>query len=124
MGNGELTEGDNFKITSRIRRGEDSVTQFSRQTVGVSCAWNATIASFAAKELPYRGLGTGVKRAIEVIPSIQFESDRDANWLKAIVKRESKSGNADSKENGTDPQKKRLVRRIGPKKGGRWEVIG
>ena len=73
---------------------------------GVSCARNATIASFASKELPYRGLGTGVKRAVEAIPDIQFESDRDANWLKAIVKRESKSGNADSKENGTDPQKK------------------
>ena len=60
-------------IISRIRRGEDSVTQFKRQAVGVSCARNATIASFASKELPYRGLGTGVKRAIEAIPNIQFE---------------------------------------------------
>ena len=60
-------------IISRIRRGEDSMTQFRRQTVGVSCARNATIASFASKELPYRGLGTGVKRAVEAIPNIQFE---------------------------------------------------
>ena len=75
------------EIISRIRRGEDSVTQFKRQAIGV-----ATIASFASKELPYRGLGTGVKRAVEVIPDIQFESDRDANWLKAIVRRTMQGG--------------------------------
>ena len=65
---------------------------------GVSCARNATIASFASKELPYRGLGTGVKRAIEVIPDIQFESDRDANWLKVIVKRTGKFETTDHAE--------------------------
>ena len=90
-------------IISRIRRGEDSVTQFKRQAIGVSCARNATIASFASKELPYRGLGTGVKRAVEVIPDIQFESDRDANWLKAIVKRTNTSKDADSKEPDQNP---------------------
>lgn len=185
-------------VISRIRRGEDSLTQFKRQSVGVaklademvafanaeggvilksgvSCARNATIASFASKELPYRGLGTGVKRAVEVMPDIQFESDRGANWLKAIVRRENKDGTADSTTPDQNPTRTRpkvldglsascglvydaivrdkrltyrkmaemlklnkdtintavqtlidcqLIRRVGPKKGGWWEVIG
>ena len=149
---------------------------------GVSCARNATIASFASKELPYRGLGTGVKRAVEVIPDIQFESDRDANWLKAIVRRTNTSKDSDSKESDQNQSKTSpkpaqnqpknidslspiarevylliredqrttyrgisaklevakdtvrlaigtlvengLIRRVGPKNGGRWEVVG
>ena len=46
-------------IISRIRRGEDSVTQFKRQAVGVSCARNATIASVDHTRKKWREVDEG-----------------------------------------------------------------
>lgn len=48
---------------------------------------NPILASFAAKILPYRGLGTGVMRAVREYPAIEFIDDRDGNLFKAIVRR-------------------------------------
>jgi ATP-dependent DNA helicase RecG len=46
------------------------------------------LASFAAKLLPYRGLGTGILRALREYPSIEFESDRDSNLFRAVIRRQ------------------------------------
>ena len=55
-------------IIGRIRRGEDSVTQFKRQAIGVSCARNTTIASFASREFPLlRGIGPKKGGRLEII---------------------------------------------------------
>lgn len=48
---------------------------------------NPILASFAAKLLPYRGLGSGILRALRVYPSIEFRDDRDGNLFKVTVKR-------------------------------------
>lgn len=52
---------------------------------GVSVARNPLIFSFATKEMPYRGLGTGIRRALELGAKIDFGSDREQNLFKAIL---------------------------------------
>ena len=48
---------------------------------------NPILASFAAKLLPYRGLGSGVLRALKAHPAIEFVDDRDGNLFKVSVAR-------------------------------------
>jgi ATP-dependent DNA helicase RecG len=48
---------------------------------------NPILASFAAKLLPYRGLGSGILRALRAWPHIDFVDDRDGNLFKVTVKR-------------------------------------
>ncbi|AAU91841.1 RNA-binding domain-containing protein [Methylococcus capsulatus] len=48
---------------------------------------NPILASFAAKLLPYRGLGSGILRALRAWPQIELIDDRYGNLFKAIVKR-------------------------------------
>ena len=55
--------------------------------MGNSNVRNPILASFAPKVLPYRGLGSGIKRAIKAYPDIEFVDDRDGNTFKAIIKR-------------------------------------
>ncbi|MDQ7075731.1 MAG: putative DNA binding domain-containing protein [Gammaproteobacteria bacterium] len=47
---------------------------------------NPILASFATKILPYRGLGSGIIRALKAYQHIEFIDDREANLFKAIVK--------------------------------------
>ncbi len=47
---------------------------------------NPILASFAAKLLPYRGLGSGIMRAIKAYDAIDFIDDQDGNSFKVIVK--------------------------------------
>jgi len=54
---------------------------------GVSNMRNPLIASFATKELPYRGIGTGIRRAIAAVPDIEFESSRQENLFTARLPR-------------------------------------
>ncbi len=55
---------------------------------GTSIARNPILISFISKGiLPYRGLGTGIRRAIEDWPQIQFVDDRDCLTFKSIVQR-------------------------------------
>ncbi len=56
---------------------------------GVSNMRNPLIASFATKELPYRGLGTGILRALAAVPALELESDRDRNLFIARIRRTS-----------------------------------
>ncbi|MCL2877004.1 MAG: putative DNA binding domain-containing protein [Betaproteobacteria bacterium] len=48
---------------------------------------NPILASFAAKLLPYRGLGSGLLRAIRAWPHIELVDDLAGNLFKAIVAR-------------------------------------
>lgn len=55
--------------------------------MGNSNVRNPILASFAPKVLPYRGLGSGIKRVIKAYPEIEFIDDRAGNAFKAIIKR-------------------------------------
>ncbi|MHB1462187.1 MAG: RNA-binding domain-containing protein [Armatimonadota bacterium] len=55
---------------------------------GNSNARNPVLASFANQILPYRGYGSGIIRALEAYPSIDFINDKDGNLFKAIFRRE------------------------------------
>lgn len=48
---------------------------------------NPILASFAAKLLPYRGLGSGLLRSLRAWPQIELIDDRVGNLFKAIVAR-------------------------------------
>lgn len=55
--------------------------------MGNSNVRNPIMHSFAPKVLPYRGLGSGIRRAIRAYPSIEFIDDRDGNTFKVIINR-------------------------------------
>ncbi|MCF6247938.1 MAG: ATP-dependent DNA helicase RecG [Desulfobacula sp.] len=45
------------------------------------------LASYATKLIPYRGLGSGIRRAIKEYPDIDFEDDHEGNMFKVIINR-------------------------------------
>ncbi len=47
---------------------------------------NPILASFATKLLPYRGLGSGIRRALKAYDKIEFVEDRDGDTFKAKIK--------------------------------------
>lgn len=53
---------------------------------------NPILASYATKILPYRGLGSGIIRALRAYPDIDFENDHDGNQFKVTIKRRSING--------------------------------
>jgi ATP-dependent DNA helicase RecG len=57
---------------------------------GNSNTRNPTLASHANHLLPYRGYGSGIIRALEKYPYIDFIDDRDGNMFKVIFKRKTK----------------------------------
>ncbi len=48
---------------------------------------NPILASFATKLLPYRGIGSGIIRALQAHPDITFENDREGNQFKVTINR-------------------------------------
>lgn len=54
---------------------------------GISIIRNPLIASFAIKELPYRGTGTGILRALKHAPDLEIESDPERNLFIARIPR-------------------------------------
>jgi ATP-dependent DNA helicase RecG len=54
---------------------------------GVSVVRNPVITSFATKELPYRGIGTGIRRALAAVPALDLESDHQSNLFTARIPR-------------------------------------
>jgi ATP-dependent DNA helicase RecG len=48
---------------------------------------NPILTSFATKLLPYRGLGTGILRALREYPAIDFIDDEDGNLFRAVIRR-------------------------------------
>lgn len=55
--------------------------------IGNSNIRNPNLASFATKLLPYRGLGTGILRALREYPSIEFVDDREGNMFRVVIRR-------------------------------------
>ncbi|TVR43181.1 MAG: ATP-dependent DNA helicase RecG [Planctomycetota bacterium] len=150
---------------------------------GTSITRNPILVSLAAQGLlPYRGLGTGIRRAIDDWPAITFSDDRDGNQFTATIYRHidgtsvEKTVSTDSEPISTEPdtvstelgpddgsveteaailallrsdnrltakalaerlepgqraiekqlaklQRQGRLRRIGPRKGGHWQVI-
>lgn len=54
---------------------------------GNSNTRNPVLASFAYQILPYRGFGSGILRALEHYPHIEFVDDREGNSFKCIIQR-------------------------------------
>ncbi|MBK4995425.1 transcriptional regulator [Pseudomonas sp. S37] len=54
---------------------------------GLSNRRNPTLTSHAVHILPYRGLGTGIPRAIDAWPMIRLEDDRQSNQFKVVIQR-------------------------------------
>lgn len=54
---------------------------------GLSNRRNPTLTSHAVHILPYRGLGTGIPRAIDAWPMIRLEDDRHSNQFKVVIER-------------------------------------
>ena len=55
--------------------------------LGNSNIRNPILASYATKVLPYRGLGSGIIRALKKYPDIDFEDDHDGNQFRVVIKR-------------------------------------
>ncbi|MBJ6609110.1 MAG: putative DNA binding domain-containing protein [Candidatus Thiothrix moscowensis] len=55
--------------------------------LGNSNIRNPILVSFASRILPYRGLGSGIMRALAAWSEIEFVDDRENNLFKAIIKR-------------------------------------
>ncbi len=51
---------------------------------------NPILSSYANKVLPYRGLGTGILRALKEYPNIDFIDDREGNLFRVIVNRQTR----------------------------------
>ena len=66
----------------------DSLTPEQIRT-GTSNRRNKVLAEHAAHILPYRGLGTGVPRALHAWPKIDLMDERDANQFRAVLWRPS-----------------------------------
>ncbi len=59
---------------------------------GNSITRNPVLASFAYQILPYRGFGSGILRALQNYPHIDFIDDRDGNLFKCIIRRQEAEG--------------------------------
>ncbi len=55
--------------------------------MGNSNIRNPILASFAPKLLPYRGLASGIQRALKTYPHIEFTDDRDGNAFRVTIRR-------------------------------------
>lgn len=59
---------------------------------GLSNRRNPTLTSHAVHILPYRGLGTGIPRAIDAWPMITLEDDRQSNQFRVVIQRAIEKG--------------------------------
>ena len=123
---------------------------------------NPILVSYVAKGLlPYHGLGSGIKRALEEWPEIGFLDDRDGSLFTATVHRTAAARSVESSVESSGKtrdqildllatradltivqvaqalglstraiekqivklQQEGLLRRVGPRKSGRWEVL-
>ena len=57
-----------------------------KMKAGVSIPRNPLLFSLAVKDgIPYRGIGTGVSRAVALVPDLVFENDPDGFFVKAVI---------------------------------------
>jgi ATP-dependent DNA helicase RecG len=59
--------------------------------LGNSNSRNPILASFANHVLPYRGIGSGIRRALKVYPDIELKDNRQGNLFEAIIMRPIKT---------------------------------
>lgn len=79
---------------------------------GISNIRNPILVSYAAKGLlPYRGLGSGIKRALEDWPDISFTDDRDGSIFITTVHRK-KIDNAGSVEESSQKTSQKTSQKI------------
>lgn len=57
--------------------------------MGNSNVRNPILASFATKILPYRGIGSGIRRALKAYPHIDLIDDRSQNQFNVIIHRQA-----------------------------------
>ena len=57
-----------------------------RMKMGMSVVRNSILTSYATKVLPYRGIGSGVRRALAEYPAIDFDNDVDGNQFVATIR--------------------------------------
>lgn len=57
--------------------------------MGISHHRNSTLASFAFKLLPSLELGSGIKRALNQFPDIEFDNNHNLNSFRVTIKRKS-----------------------------------
>jgi ATP-dependent DNA helicase RecG len=126
--------------------------------LGSSIIRNPILVSYVAKGmLPYRGLGSGIKRALETWQEIDFKDDRDGCLFTVTVQRKAEIGARKTSEKTSEKiltaleqdenltiselasligitersiernikklQEQGRLRRVGPAKGGLWEVL-
>ena len=53
--------------------------------MGMSVVRNSILTSYATKILPYRGIGSGVRRVLAEYPAIDFDNDVDGNQFVVTV---------------------------------------
>lgn len=59
---------------------------------GISIPRNPILQSMAQYILPYKGLGTGISRALAIYPEIEFVNSMETEQFKAIIKRPNVNG--------------------------------
>lgn len=79
----ELIAMDNYK-GGIILFGVDDKTGMGNAVVR-----NNLIVSFSSKLMKYRGLGSGIRRAIKEEPTLQLENDREGEQFVVRLKRKS-----------------------------------
>lgn len=60
--------------------------------LGSSISRNPLLQKFASNLLPYRGIGTGIRRAMKLWPRIELVNDSAGNWFRAIIPRVLEAG--------------------------------
>ena len=84
---------------------------------GISNIRNPILVSYAAKGLlPYRGLGSGIKRALAEWPEISFTDDRDGSMFIATVRRKglddmesAEKGSQKSSQKGSQKSSQKII---------------
>ncbi|MBR6060442.1 MAG: ATP-dependent DNA helicase RecG, partial [Spirochaetales bacterium] len=55
--------------------------------MGNAVVRNNLIVTFSSKLMHYRGLGSGIRRAIQYTPDLELIDDKEANIFTAIIRR-------------------------------------
>jgi ATP-dependent DNA helicase RecG len=77
---------------------------------GNSTIRNPILVSYIAKGLlPYRGLGSGIKRALEDWPDIEFTDDREGCLFTATVHRREVGGSEKGSEKSSEKSSEKII---------------
>jgi ATP-dependent DNA helicase RecG len=76
---------DRIEITSPGKLPNNLTVEKIKQ--GISIVRNPTLLSYASKLLPYRGIGTGIVRALKHYKDIDFENNIESERFKVTIKR-------------------------------------